>query len=152
MHRLTRRHFLAVGAAASGTALLTGVGTSRAAAEQQAATPATPLEVLVSGSGPRIVYVHGSNLNGPLTWAEQRPLAEHWRLEIVNGRGYGNSSPPAVRQDFEEDAHDIAALLGDAAHLVGHSYGAIGSLYAAALRPHAVRSLTINEPPAFGQG
>jgi pimeloyl-ACP methyl ester carboxylesterase len=32
---------------------------------------------------------------------------------------------------------------------VGHSYGAIGALCAAALRPQAVRSLTVNEPPAF---
>ena len=54
-----------------------------------------------------------------------------------------------MRSDFEEDAQDIAALLGDGAHLVGHSYGAIGALYAAALRPQAVRSLVINEPPAF---
>jgi len=54
-----------------------------------------------------------------------------------------------VRSDFEEDARDIAALLGDDAHLVGHSFGAISALYAAALRPQAVRSLTINEPPAY---
>jgi pimeloyl-ACP methyl ester carboxylesterase len=54
-----------------------------------------------------------------------------------------------VRSDFEDDARDIAALLGDGAHLVGHSYGAIGALYAAALRPEAVRSLVVNEPPAF---
>ena len=54
-----------------------------------------------------------------------------------------------MRSDFEEDARDIAALLGDAAHPVGHSYGAIGALDAAALRPQAVRSLTINEPPAY---
>jgi pimeloyl-ACP methyl ester carboxylesterase len=54
-----------------------------------------------------------------------------------------------VRSDFEEDAQDIAALLGDGAHLVGHSYGAIGALYAAALRPQAVRSLVVNEPSAF---
>ena len=54
-----------------------------------------------------------------------------------------------MRSDFEEDARDIAALLGDDAHLVGHSYGAIGALYAAALRPKAVRSLTMNEPPAY---
>jgi pimeloyl-ACP methyl ester carboxylesterase len=54
-----------------------------------------------------------------------------------------------VRSDFEEDARDIAQLLGDGAHLVGHSYGAIGALYAAALVPLAVRSLTVIEPPAW---
>ena len=43
-----------------------------------------------------------------------------WRLEVLNRRGYGKSPPPEVRSDFEEDARDIAALLGDDAHLVGH--------------------------------
>ena len=104
---------------------------------------------MVWGSGQRVVLVHGSVFNGPLTWREQRPLGEHWRLDVLNRRGYGNSPPPAVRSDFEEDARDIATLLGDGAHLVGHSYGAIGALYAAALRPQAVRSLVVNEPPAF---
>src|SRR5215207_515194 len=107
------------------------------------------LEVVVCGFGPRVVLVHGSVFNGPLTWKEQRPLGQRWRLEVLNRRGYGKSPPPEVRSDFEEDARDIAALLGDDAHLVGHSYGAIGALYAAALRPQAVRSLTINEPPAY---
>ena len=96
-----------------------------------------------------MVLVHGSVFNGPLTWREQRPLGERWRLDVLNRRGYGKSPPPEVRSDFEEDARDIAALLGDGAHLVGHSFGAIGALYAAALRPQAVRSLTINEPPAY---
>lgn len=47
------------------------------------------------------------------------------------------------------DSQDLAALLGDGAHLVGHSYGAIAALLAAALRPKAVWSLTITEPPVF---
>lgn len=109
----------------------------------------TTIEVLVWGSGARVVLVHGSVFNGPLTWKEQRALGEHWRLEVVNRRGYGNSPPPTVRSDFEEDARDIVTLLGDGAHLVGHSYGAIAALYAAALRPQAVRSLAVNEPPAY---
>jgi pimeloyl-ACP methyl ester carboxylesterase len=109
----------------------------------------TSLEVLVWGAGSRVVLVHGSAFNGPLTWKEQAPLEERWRLEVLNRRGYGKSPPPAVRSDFEEDARDIAALLGDGAHLVGHSYGAVAALYAAALRPQAVRSLVVNEPPAF---
>jgi pimeloyl-ACP methyl ester carboxylesterase len=75
------------------------------------------LEVLVSGTGPRVILVHGSVSNGPLTWAEQQPLAERFRLEVINRRGYGKSPPPASRQDFDEDAQDIAALLGDGAHL-----------------------------------
>ncbi len=134
-----RRQFLQLAAGAAAASAVPRIADSEAA----------PLEVVVWGSGPRVVLVHGSVLNGPLTWKEQRPLAERWRLEVLNRRGYGNSPPPAVRSDFEEDARDIAALLGDGAHLVGHSYGALSALYAAALRPKAVRSLVVNEPPAF---
>ena len=137
MDHPTRRGFVC----SVGSASLLGMASAQAQAS---------LEVLVSGVGPRVILVHGSVSNGPLTWAEQKPLAERFRLEVINRRGYGKSPPPAVRQDFEEDARDIAALLGDGAHLVGHSYGALGALIAAAARPQAVRSLTINEPPAFG--
>jgi pimeloyl-ACP methyl ester carboxylesterase len=135
---LTRRGFVCAG----GSLALLGARAVRAQ------TP--PLEVIVWGAGPRVILVHGSVANGPMTWGEQKPLGERWRLEVVNRRGYGKSAAPRVRQDFEEDAVDIAELLGDGAHLVGHSYGALGALIAAAARPQAVRSLTINEPPAFG--
>src|ERR687887_198110 len=59
-------------------------------------------------------------------------------------------TPPVERVDFEEQAPLVADLLEDGAHLVAHSYGGVVSLYAAALRPEAVRSLTVIEPPAFG--
>jgi pimeloyl-ACP methyl ester carboxylesterase len=136
---IARRQFM--GLCAGATAALAG---SRAAKAQT-----TPLEVLVWGSGPRVVLVHGSINDGPATWAQQRPLGDRWRLEVVNRRGYGKSAPPSGRSDFEEDARDVVALLGDGAHLVGHSYGAVVALFAAAQRPQAVRSLAINEPPAF---
>jgi len=106
------------------------------------------LEVHAWGAGPRVLLVHGNILNGPLSWSQQRPLAERWRLEVLNRRGYGQS-PPTERQDFAVDARDIADLLAGGAHLVGHSYGGIGALLAAAAWPQAVRSLTVIEPPVF---
>jgi pimeloyl-ACP methyl ester carboxylesterase len=99
--------------------------------------------------GPPVLLVHGSVMNGEMTWSEQRPLAERWSLFIVDRRGY-YPNPPAYREDFEVDAGDVAELLGDGMHLVGHSYGGVVSLLAAAKRPEAVRSLTVIEPPAFG--
>ena len=48
-------------------------------------TQSASLEVVVWGSGPRVVLVHGSVFNGPLTWREQRPLGERWRLEASIG-------------------------------------------------------------------
>ena len=74
------------------------------------------------------------------------PTATAW--VFVDRRGFGDS-PPTSGEDFERDADDVAELLGDGAHLVGHSYGAVVSLIAAGLRPGAVRSLTVVEPPAF---
>ena len=42
--------------------------------------------------------------------------------------------------------------MGDGAHLVGHSYGGLGIMFAAAQRPDATISLTLLEPGAFALG
>jgi pimeloyl-ACP methyl ester carboxylesterase len=104
-------------------------------------------DVETIGSGPRIVFVHGSVGNGPATWGALRPLAERYELAIVNRPGYP-PNPPQERLDFEQQAAEIGELVGPDDHLVGHSYGGVVSLLIAAERP--VRSLTLNEPPAFG--
>jgi len=110
-----------------------------------AAPRAQELEVMRVGSGPAVVLVHGSVVGAQRTWRRQLALAEHWSLRLPNRPGFG-ASPALPRGDFEAEAPAIAALLGDGAHLVGHSYGAVIVMYAAALRPEAVRSLTISEP------
>jgi pimeloyl-ACP methyl ester carboxylesterase len=97
------------------------------------------------GEGPPIVLVHGDIVGPSLTWRKQRELAARWSLIIPSRPGFGDS-PPLERNDFELEAPLIAELLGDGAHLVGHSYGAVIALLAAALRPEAVRSLTVSEP------
>lgn len=101
------------------------------------------------GSGPRVVLVHGSGSGGDAAWAAQLPLAERFVLVIPTRGGYP-PNPPLERIDFERQAEELAPLLGDGAHLVGHSYGGVVSLFMAALRPEAVRSLAVSEPPAFG--
>jgi pimeloyl-ACP methyl ester carboxylesterase len=111
----------------------------------------TPLEIITWGSGESVLLVHGSLLDGPTTWAHQRPLSERWRLRVVQRRGFG-SSPAAEGEDFEHDADDLCALLAERAHVVAHSYGAIGALLAATRRPSAVRSLTLIEPTLVSVG
>lgn len=101
------------------------------------------------GQGPPVLLVHGSVTSGVDTWDAQRPLGERWSLLVVDRRGYF-PNPPAEAEDFEVDACDVAQLLTEPMHLVGHSYGGVVALLAAARRPHMVRSLTVNEPPAFG--
>jgi pimeloyl-ACP methyl ester carboxylesterase len=109
---------------------------------------AANLDVERIGAGPPIVLVHGSIVGPRQTWRAQRPLAERWTLVLPHRPGFG-TSPPLPRGDFEAEAPLIAELLGDGAHLVGHSYGAVIALHAAALRPGAVRSLTVTEPGAL---
>lgn len=107
-----------------------------------------PLDVLEVGEGPRIVFVHGSIVGAETTWRRQLSLAERWRLVIAERPGFG-ASPPLERGDFEVEAGLFAELLGDGGHLVGHSYGAVIALLAAAERPEAVLSLTVSEPGAL---
>lgn len=99
------------------------------------------------GSGPRIVFVHGAVLGGREAWRAQRPLTDRWTVLAPDRPGHGRS--PGDRSDFEPEARLIAdQLLDEPAHLVGLSYGAIVAMYAAALRPDMVRSLTVIEPPS----
>ncbi len=95
----------------------------------------------------RIVFVHGSVMGGRPTWTGQRPLASAFELEIVERPGFP-PNPPVSHVDFDEHARLIAGAIGDGDHLVGHSYGGVIALLAAALAPGRVGSLTVIEPPA----
>jgi pimeloyl-ACP methyl ester carboxylesterase len=97
------------------------------------------------GDGPPILFIHGDIVGPKLTWRKQRELAGRWRLIIPSRPGFGGS-PALERNDFEVEAPMFADLLGEGAHLVGHSYGAVIALLVAAERPEGVRSLTVSEP------
>jgi pimeloyl-ACP methyl ester carboxylesterase len=107
------------------------------------------MHVEVLGSGPRIVLVHGSVAAGMQAWEAQRPLADRYTLVVPTRGGYP-PNPPLDRIDFEDQALELAELVEPGDHLVGHSYGGVVSLLAAARRADALRSLTVIEPPAFG--
>lgn len=99
--------------------------------------------------GPTVVLVHGSGSPGWATWQAQQPLADAFRLIVPHRSGYP-PNPRLDRIDFEIQADEIAELLEPGVHLVGHSYGGVVSLLAAARVPERVASLTVIEPPAFG--
>lgn len=106
------------------------------------------MQVEVLGAGPRLVLVHGSVSAGMQAWEAQKPLAERFTLVVPTRSGYP-PNPALERIDFEVQARELAELLEPGDHLVGHSYGGVVSLLAAALRADALRSLTVIEPPAF---
>ena len=102
-------------------------------------------------SGPTIVLVHGSaqgsSMGGDGHFPNQQRLAERGYQVIVPDRpGHGRSPNIGHPDDAEFDGGWVATLLGDGAHLVGHSFGGCVAVAAAAMRPGAVRSLTIIEP------
>lgn len=115
---------------------------------------------LTGGAGSPAVFAHNI-----FTWgddeaygfAAQRPLADRYRLLLVDRRGYGQS-PDTKRSDFETDAADLVEVLQEVdkagpghggAHLVGHGNGGLAAMLAAARRPDLVRSLTLIQPAAF---
>lgn len=101
------------------------------------------------GSGPAVIFVHGGAPGGgSAAFAAQRPLEARWTLVLPDRPGHGQT-PAAGRTDFEREAPLIADLLEDGAHLVGHSYGGLVAMLAAAQRPDAVYSLTLIEPGAM---
>src|SRR5689334_19475703 len=96
----------------------------------------------------RIVFVHGSVMGGRPTWSAQRELGDRFQIEILERPGFP-PNPPVDYVDFADHALLVAAAVGDGAHLVGHSYGGVITLLAAAAVPDAVQSLTVIEPPAM---
>jgi pimeloyl-ACP methyl ester carboxylesterase len=101
---------------------------------------------------PPAVFVHGVlswGTDDEYGFGAQRPLATDRRLLLMDRRGHGaspNLPPGPYRSDYEVDAEDVVQLLGDGAHLVGHSYGAVAAMLAAAARPDLVRSLSLIQP------
>ena len=103
------------------------------------------MHVETVGTGPRIVFLHGSGGNSG--WPAQRPLTERYTLVMPTRTGYP-PNPPLEHIDFERQAEELLELLQPGDNLVGHSYGGVVSLLAA---PSAdLRSLAVLEPPAFG--
>jgi pimeloyl-ACP methyl ester carboxylesterase len=96
---------------------------------------------------PRVVLVHGSVVGGRATWsAQRRGLADRFDLVVVERRGFP-PGPPVAQVDFEDEAGWLLPQLRPGDHLVGHSYGGVVALLAAAQFP-SLGSLTVLEPPA----
>src|SRR5262245_13738642 len=95
---------------------------------------------------PRLVLVHGSVVGGRATWREQRhTIGAEAELVVLERPGFAVGSDPRV--DFDVQADWLAERLRAKDHLVGHSYGGVISLLAAAGRGDLLASLTLIEPP-----
>jgi len=107
----------------------------------------TQVGFLKLGSGPAIVFVHGSLTTGEQWLPVASGLAEGFTCYLMDRRGRGRSGDS---QDYSlsKECEDIKSLLdvaGSGACLLGHSYGAICALEAANRQP--VPNLVLYEPP-----
>ena len=103
------------------------------------------------GTGDSAVFVHGSFGWGLDTFPDQRALADHFHVVLMDRAGYGDSPPQEVI-GWPTDVDNVIELLSEynGAHLVGQSYGAVVVLLAAGRRPDLVHSLVAIEPPLYG--
>jgi len=102
------------------------------------------------GSGPALVLVHGGFSDHVTNWQECKTmLADRFTVYAFARRGRGETSA-TEGHSVQDEAADIIALLralGEPAFLLGHSYGAVCALEAAAVCPEGVRKLVLYEPP-----
>ena len=115
-----------------------------------------PLHYTEEGTGPAVVFVHGS-MGGLADWDAQRAaFAGRYRVIVYSRRFHSPNAPLPLGGEYTMDEHaeDLAALIralhAAPAHVVGHSYGAYTALRMALRHPDLVRSLVLAEPPILG--
>lgn len=106
------------------------------------------LEVLRDGQGgPRIALLPGFGSDASSFAAQARALASAHQVLAINPRGVGASDAPDLDvYDVAGMADDVAAVCGEAAHLVGASLGAATAIEAALRHPACVKTLTLITP------
>jgi pimeloyl-ACP methyl ester carboxylesterase len=106
----------------------------------------------VLGDGPPLLAIHGTTADRARWAAVRDPLAERFRLHLMDRRGRGLSAAEADGPySIEREADDIRALvaaIGEPVLLLVHSYGATCALAAARDCPRIARMLAYE--PAFG--
>lgn len=108
----------------------------------------TRIGVSSSGHGPVVVLVHGAATDASSWSAVVEALAARHRCVVMDRRGRGRSEDGdayALELEFD-DVAEILTQQGDCVTLVGHSFGAICAIGAAA-RTEALHSLVLYEPP-----
>jgi pimeloyl-ACP methyl ester carboxylesterase len=100
------------------------------------------------GTGPAVVFVHGSISKNTDWMPVAKLLAGSFTCFVIDRRGRGRSGYGSGPYSIDRECEDIAAVAavaGPGADLVGHSYGGICTLEAALRIP--VRRLAVYEPP-----
>jgi pimeloyl-ACP methyl ester carboxylesterase len=105
-----------------------------------------------AGSGPDVILIHG--LTGDLSiWflcEAMGVLGRSFRVTVYDLRGHGYSDVPPDGYTSADQAADLMAIMDtldiDRAMVVGHSFGAVIAMHAAALYPDRIDSVVLSDP------
>src|SRR5579875_3668454 len=111
------------------------------------------ISVRKAGSGPPLLLVHGSLLNGTAAWGAVLPkLAQRFTVYAMDRRGRAPSGDaPAYSLEIEaDDIFHVARAIGAPLTVLGHSYGALATIAAEERFERAERAI-LYEPPLMFQ-
>lgn len=102
---------------------------------------AGPLAARTTGTGPRVVFLHGFTQTGT-SWCDiaERVAALGYEVAVVDLPGHGESR--AIRADLRRTADLLASTTGRATY-VGYSLGGRVALHLAIMYPHVVHRLAV---------
>ncbi|MER6960260.1 MULTISPECIES: alpha/beta hydrolase [unclassified Streptomyces] len=99
------------------------------------------------GSGPAILFVHGSGGHHAAWWQQVAALRGEFTVVTVDLRGFGRSDSSMPEFDGQDFPGDVVAVLDQEdltdAMLVGQSIGSVAALRAGLLRPERVSSVVL---------
>ncbi|GIF20345.1 pimeloyl-ACP methyl ester carboxylesterase [Actinoplanes tereljensis] len=99
------------------------------------------------GSGPAILFVHGSGGHHAAWWQQVAALGGRFTVVTVDLRGFGNSDSSMPEFDGQDFPGDILAVLDQEdlteVLLVGQSIGAVAALRAGLSRPARVAGVAL---------
>jgi pimeloyl-ACP methyl ester carboxylesterase len=97
-----------------------------------------------------LILVHGA-LDRGMAFRAVAARLHDYDTTVYDRRGYGASLNLDLAADVSDHVEDLVALLdGKPSVLVGHSYGGLVAMIAAAQHPDLVRALGVYEPPLPG--
>lgn len=93
------------------------------------------------GSGPAILFVHGSGGHHAAWWQQVAALRDEFTVVTIDLRGFGKSDSSMTEFDGQDFPGDVVAVLDQEdltdAMLVGQSIGSVAALRAASCAPSA---------------
>ena len=104
-----------------------------------------------AGAGPDVVLLHAVTANMAVWLASNLmdTLARDYRVTAYDLRGHGLSAAPTTgytSADMAEDFRGLHAALGlGPAYLIGHSYGGVVAMHAAATHPDLVSGMILSD-------